>query len=136
MPLAYSPGPGNLFFAANGARFGFSKTIPVNVGYHIATWIVTFTIGYGFSEIVISYPNLLQYIGYAGNLYVLYLAWIFFNTAKVNENEYSKEIGFFDGVILLILNPKAYIIIFTMFSQFSSLTVLFIQYYGLLQYSH
>ena len=27
-PLAYSPGPGNMFFATNGARFGFATTVP------------------------------------------------------------------------------------------------------------
>ena len=40
LPLAFSPGPGNMFFAANGARFGFAATIPSNTGYHVATWIV------------------------------------------------------------------------------------------------
>ena len=44
-PLAYSPGPGNMFFAANGARFGFAATVPSNIGYHIATWLVTVVIG-------------------------------------------------------------------------------------------
>ncbi len=37
-PLACSPGPGNMFFAANGAWFGFGATIPASLGYHIATW--------------------------------------------------------------------------------------------------
>lgn len=46
-PLAYSPGPGNMFFAANGARFGFAATVPSNIGYHIATWLVTVVIGLG-----------------------------------------------------------------------------------------
>lgn len=31
--LAYSPGPGNMFFAANGARFGLQATLPANFGY-------------------------------------------------------------------------------------------------------
>ena len=47
LPLAYSPGPGNMFFAANGARFGFAATVPSNIGYHIATWLVTVAIGLG-----------------------------------------------------------------------------------------
>ncbi|MEM6594772.1 MAG: hypothetical protein AAF672_08265, partial [Pseudomonadota bacterium] len=34
-PIAYSPGSGNLFFAANGARFGFRPALPANAGYHI-----------------------------------------------------------------------------------------------------
>ena len=48
-PLAFSPGPGNMFFAANGARFGFAKTLSANFGYHLATIIVTFLIGFGFN---------------------------------------------------------------------------------------
>ena len=48
-PLAFSPGPGNMFFAANVARFGFVNTISANLGYHLATIIVTFLIGFGFS---------------------------------------------------------------------------------------
>ncbi|OED50376.1 hypothetical protein AB838_02405 [Rhodobacteraceae bacterium (ex Bugula neritina AB1)] len=47
-PLAYSPGPGNLVFAASAARFGFAATVPANAGYHLATWIVTAAIGLGF----------------------------------------------------------------------------------------
>ena len=31
-PLAFSPGPGNMFFAANGVRFGFAKTLSANFG--------------------------------------------------------------------------------------------------------
>jgi threonine/homoserine/homoserine lactone efflux protein len=117
-PLAYSPGPGNIFFAANGARFGFKKIIPANVGYHLATLVVTFSIGYGFSEIADRYPNFFQYVGYAGSLYVLYLAWLFLNAGKMDEKKGSEGINFWDGVILLVLNPKAYVIISAMFSQF------------------
>ena len=40
-PLAYSPGPGNTLFAANGAVFGFRATLPASAGYHLATWAVT-----------------------------------------------------------------------------------------------
>ena len=48
-PLAFSPGPGNMFFAASGARFGFLNTLSANFGYHLATIIITFLLGIGFS---------------------------------------------------------------------------------------
>ena len=117
-PLAYSPGPGNMFFAANGAKFGFKETIPSNVGYHIATLIVTIIIGLGFDKVAKSYPDLFQIFGYVGSAYVLYLAWLFLSAGKVETQANSKKINFWDGVILLVLNPKAYVIISTMFSQF------------------
>lgn len=46
-PLAYSPGPGDLTFAASGAAFGLRATVPANLGDHFATWIVTVTFRMG-----------------------------------------------------------------------------------------
>ena len=52
IPLAYSPGPGNLFFAAAGARFGLGATLPALAGYHVATWVVTLAAGLGLAAAV------------------------------------------------------------------------------------
>ena len=74
-PLAYSPGPGNMFFAANGARFGFAATVPSNIGYHIATWLVTVVIGLGMITALNDYPNAFLALKISGAAYVLWLAW-------------------------------------------------------------
>lgn len=116
-PLAFSPGPGNLLFAANGARFGFRSTIAATTGYHIATVIVTFALGFGFAKVVTMMPTVLKAIQVIGSLYVMWLAWQLWRAGKV-ENADAKPIGFWDGGILLVLNPKAYVIIALMFSQF------------------
>ena len=117
-PLAYSPGPGNMFFAANGARFGFKATIPANTGYHVATWLVTAAIGFGFLSVVDHFPNLFLYLKIAGSLYVLWIAWSIFNSGSTEDKNSAKPATTLDGVILLILNPKAYVIIALMFTQF------------------
>lgn len=119
-PLAYSPGPGNMFFAANGARFGFSSTIPANSGYHIATWIVTFAIGLGFGWVATKFPVFLISIKYLGSAYVLYLAWCLLRAGKLGDGADARRATFWDGVILLLLNPKAYLIIALMFTQFTT----------------
>ena len=67
-PLAFSPGPGNMFFAANGARFGFVKTLSANFRYHFATIIVTFIIGLGFSFFFSFIEKQYQYIQIIGCL--------------------------------------------------------------------
>jgi len=92
-PLAYRPVPGNLFFAVNGAKFGFGA-------------------------IVQQYPSALRYIGIAGSVYVLYLAWLFFNAGIVGDAAGALKISFWDGAILLLFSPKAYVIIVAMFTQF------------------
>lgn len=117
-PLAYSPGPGNLFFAANGARFGFRATVPANIGYHLATWIVTCALGLGFSTLAAQGGGLLGPMKWAGSAYVLYLAWGLLRAGALRGGVAARPAGFADGAILLVLNPKAYVIIALMFSQF------------------
>lgn len=118
LPLAYSPGPGNLFFAANGARFGLRATLPANLGYHLATWVVTLALGLGFAALLTSLPRLLILMKGAGSAYVLYLAWGFFRAGKTDTKREARPASLIDGMVLLILNPKAYLIIALMFSQF------------------
>ncbi len=117
-PLAYSPGPGNLFFAANGARFGLRSTIPASTGYHIATWLVTLAIGLGLAAVIHKYPEVFTTIKVLGSLYVLWLAWKLLRSGMIKSDQEPTSANFWDGVILLILNPKAYFIIAAMFAQF------------------
>lgn len=117
-PLAYSPGPGNMFFAANGARFGFKATVPANVGYHMATWIVTAAIGFGFLAAIERFPQLFTILKVAGSVYVLWIAWKMLRAGALEGAEDAKPATFMDGVVLLLLNPKAYVIIALMFTQF------------------
>ena len=117
-PLAYSPGPGNMFFAANGARFGVRATWPANIGYHVATWLVTILIGFGFAATMKEYPQIFLIIQYAGSVYVLYLAWKLFRAGAFDNTTDAQPAGFMGGVLLMVLNPKAYLIISVMFSQF------------------
>ena len=117
-PLAFSPGPGNMFFAANGARFGFVNTLSANLGYHLATIIVTFLIGFGFSVFFSFIEKQYQYIQIIGSLYVMYLAYKFFRAGVYDQNSQNFRCTFTDGVVLLVFNPKAYVIISLMFAIF------------------
>ncbi len=117
-PLAYSPGPGNLFFAANGARFGFRATLPSNAGYHVATWLVTAAIGLGLIAAMERFPQVFLVLKTGGALYVLWIAWTMFRASALDGTRAARPASFIDGVILLALNPKAYVIIALMFTQF------------------
>lgn len=117
-PLAYSPGPGNLAFAANGARFGLRATLPATAGYHLATWAVTVAIGLGAMRAFGAVPGLFTLAKLAGAAYVMWLALQFLRAGLANGPVSARPIGFRDGVVLLLLNPKAIVIITLMFSQF------------------
>ncbi len=117
-PLAYSPGPGNIFFATNGARFGLLSTLPLTSGYHLATFIVTLAIGLGLVSVLNQFPIIFSSIKILGALYVLWLAWKLVRSGILTDPPEPKPAGFWDGVVLMVLNPKAYFIIAVMFSQF------------------
>ncbi len=117
-PLAYSPGPGNLFFAANGARFGFRATVPANAGYHLATWVVTVGIGFGFLAVMERFPQVFDLLRIAGSFYVLWIAWKMLRSSVLRDVGAASPASFADGALLLVLNPKAYVIMALMFTQF------------------
>ncbi|KPP87550.1 MAG: putative threonine efflux protein [Rhodobacteraceae bacterium HLUCCA08] len=119
VPLAYSPGPGNLAFAAAGARFGLAATLPASAGYHLATWVVTFLIGLGVIGGLQAAPGLARALQIAGAGYVLWLAWRVLRAGPLGEAAKARPIGPIDGALLLLLNPKAYVIIALMFTQFA-----------------
>ena len=117
-PLAYSPGPGNMIFAANGARFGVAATLRAMLGYHLATWGVTFAIGLGLGGIVAAAPGLGRAMQIAGAVYVLWLALRMAGAGAAVAGAQARVLGARGGALLLLLNPKAHVIIALMFSQF------------------
>jgi len=118
LPLAYSPGPGNMVFAANGARFGLWRSLPASAGYHIATWIVTLLIGFGFATGLERLPSVMSLLRWAGAAWLLWLAFGFLRAGAGGAGQGARPLGVLGGALLLLLNPKAYMIIALMFSQF------------------
>lgn len=117
-PLAFSPGPGNMFFAASGARFGFKNTLTANFGYHLATIIITYAIGMGFGVLYSIIQEHYFFLKIFGSAYIIHLSYKFYKAGIYNEITKNLKCTFFDGVALLIFNPKAYIIISLMFVMF------------------
>jgi threonine/homoserine/homoserine lactone efflux protein len=117
-PLAYSPGPGNAYFAAIGARYGLRGAVSPLIGYHLATFVVTLLFGLSFGAISSVTPQVLSVLRYAGGAYVLYLAFLLIKSGATELNTQPQAATFTDGLVLLLLNPKAYLIISLMFSQF------------------
>jgi threonine/homoserine/homoserine lactone efflux protein len=121
-PLAYSPGPGNAFFASVGASKGMRGAMPSLAGYHVATFIVTMLIG--LEVTLLSDPQLMRWIELAGGLYVIWIGVQFLRAARiestvtVEEGMAPRGVGFIDGAVVLLLNPKAYVIIMLLFTQF------------------
>ncbi|MBX3098318.1 MAG: LysE family translocator [Salinibacterium sp.] len=123
-PLAYSPGPGNAFFAGIGATQGLRAAVPALVGYHVATFVVTVVIGLGMGATILENPLAAKVLGALGSVYVLWLAFTFVRAARAKASSaeparpMQRRVGWWAGAIVLVLNPKAYYIIAVMFTQF------------------
>jgi len=119
LPLSISPGPGNIVLAASGSKQGFKRSFPLIFGINFIIIIYSLLIGFGLGEFLKRYPNLLFGIKIMGIIYILYLAYKFLKTEGLDpDKENSKVYGFYDGVILQLLNPKGIVMLFLMFSLF------------------
>jgi threonine/homoserine/homoserine lactone efflux protein len=124
LPLAYSPGPGNAYFALSGARHGLSRTTPSLFGYHVATVLVTACLGSGLSFSLLASPTAALALALGSAAYMIWLAYGCFTapqqTRSTDTTERTADLPptFWAGASVLLLNPKAYSIIFLMFSTF------------------
>lgn len=93
-------------------------TIPGNIGYHLATWIVTVAMSVSFFAALHWFAQVSVGLKIAASLWVLWLTWKLFMAGTLKQSEAVKLGTLADGMFLLILNPKAYVIIALMFTQF------------------
>ena len=122
-PLAYSPGPGNMFFAALGARYGVAASLPATLGYHAATLIVSFAIGAGVTVALNPTSRIFTLIQTLGALYLLWLAFKLYRSNSPQSLADARPATALDGAILLFLNPKGYLIMALLFTQFPGNTL-------------
>lgn len=114
-PLAYSPGPGNLFFAAIGARAGWRAAGPAFAGYHAATFLAALATGAGL--LALAGPMTIDGLRYAGAAYMLWLARALWR-AGAPQASMATRARATDGAALLALNPKAWAIMAALYAQY------------------
>ena len=118
-PLMFSAGPANVTMASLGARFGFGKSLPFILGINLIVLLHALLIGFGAGAFMEKYPGLFQYLRYGGSAYLLYLAFKFFRSSRLDARKIADSApNFFDGIILQLLNVKVITVTMVMFSQF------------------
>lgn len=118
LALYATPGPATLSIAASGSAFGFRNTIAYTFG--IVTGLVTIflMIALGLGYIFSQYPLVHSIFKWLGFAYILYLAYkIAF--AKPNKSEKCNKLGYWQGVLLSLFNPKAYFAVIATVAQFT-----------------
>ncbi len=114
-----TPGPANMALLATGARFGFRAALPFVAGVAIGKQFVIWPVGFGLMELGDSAPWIFTALKYASAAYILWLAWKVANLRLNTENASRQGApGFWAGLIVHPLNPKAWGMIVAGFTNF------------------
>jgi len=118
--LLITPGPGVLTTAGFGVAYGFRASLPFVLGLFIGTNLVLFAVISGLAAIVFSVPWLRTVLMIASIAYLLYLAArIAFAGSKIAFIEVKSPSGILGGIMLQVINPKAYAVNTSLITGFS-----------------
>lgn len=118
--LFITPGPGVLSAAGVGSAYGYAKGVRYLIGLWIGTNLVSLTVISGLAAIMLSNPPMRAFFLFASVGYLLYLAArIAFSGSTIAFRKAPAAPGILSGILLQIINPKAYAVNTAFFSGFA-----------------
>ncbi|SDJ10895.1 LysE family translocator [Aliiruegeria lutimaris] len=118
--LILTPGPGVMTTAGFGAAYGFRPSLRYVLGLFIGTNLVLLAVVSGLAAILMSIPWLRTVLMLVSVSYLLYLAVrIATAGARVAFMEARVPPGITGGVLLQVINPKAYAVNTSLMTGFS-----------------
>lgn len=115
-----TPGPGVLTLAGVGSGFGFRAGLIYGVGLFIGTNLVALMVVTGLAAILFAEPAIRTVALWLSAAYLIYLAArIAFAGTRVGFVSAERAPGILGGVVLQVINPKAYVVNTTLFTGFS-----------------
>ncbi|MEQ9301969.1 MAG: LysE family translocator [Cyclobacteriaceae bacterium] len=118
LALFATPGPATLSIAASGAAFGFGKTVYYIFGLIVGMIIIFVMVALGLGLLFDQYPIVHTIFQWVSLLYMLYLAFKI-ATAPPLHSAKTKPLGPVQGVLLNLVNPKAYFAVIALVSQYT-----------------
>ena len=113
-----TPGPANMALMATGARYGFRAALPFVAGVVLGKQLVIWPVGFGLMNLADRAPWVFESLKWISAAYICWLAWKVANL-RLTENAGSGTApGFWAGLIVHPLNPKAWAMIVTGFTSF------------------
>lgn len=113
-----TPGPANMALLATGARFGFRAALPFVAGVALGKQLIIWPIGFGLMELARQAPGVFLALKWISADYICWLAWRVANMRLDTGRSVDAAPGFAAGLIVHPLNPKAWAMIVTGFTNF------------------
>lgn len=118
--LIITPGPGVMSTAGVGSAFGYRAGLIYVIGLFIGTNVVCLMIITGLTAILFSIPEVRYVLLILSSAYLLYLAAkIAFAGTKIAFINASISPNIYSGVLLQLINPKAYTVNTALISGFA-----------------
>lgn len=112
-----TPGPANMAMMATGARYGLRQAMPFVLGVILGKQLIIWPLGLGLIELSQSAPTAFAVLKWVSAGYILWLAWKIANST-LNVRAGSHPPGFWAGLPLHVVNPKAWAMVTVGFTSF------------------
>ena len=112
-----TPGPANMVLLATGARHGLRGAWPFVAGVVLGKQLIIWPIGFGLSGLAETAPVLFEAMKWASAAYIIWLAWRVAGMG-LEPGQVGQVPGFWAGLIVHPLNPKAWAMILAGFTGF------------------
>lgn len=106
-----TPGPATMIAAATGARFGFRRSLPLMFGTATGLALLMVAAAAGLAALLHAAPVAQSAMKATGSAYLVWLAWRIARSGApdIGANAAVSPVGFETAIMVLMLNPKAWI---------------------------
>jgi len=104
-----TPGGATTLATASGARFGFTRSIPLMLGIAVGLASLAAFAALGLGSMLMAMPALQTAVKAIGSAYLLWLAWRIARSGPLNAGDGpTRPVTLVNGIMLLWLNPKSW----------------------------
>jgi cysteine/O-acetylserine efflux protein len=114
----FTPGPNNISSASMGILHGYRATLRYLSGISTGTFLVMLLCGWISSALLQVFPAVEGMLRIIGALYILWLAFHTLKASYAFEEGKQRSLGFSQGLLLQVLNPKLIVYGLTLYSTF------------------
>ena len=119
----FAPGPSCIMSMAVGQKYGFKKSLTFIFGAVLGHLTLLFILAYLNNLLFTFIPSIQNIMRIVGTLYLMYLAWVIFQSPSIDTESTEEEIVinkkmFISAYFLQFINPKAILFTITIFSTY------------------
>lgn len=113
-----TPGPNNTYLLTSGMNFGVRKSLAYVNGIMAGLFIMFVAMYLGVGTLFKTFPVIQEVLKYVGFAYILYMAYSIVSSSFVHKHEKVERAGFFRATVFQMVNPKAWIVLVSMYATY------------------